>query len=513
MSAYIISYDLGTGGIKTSLINAEGQIVDSLFAAYPTYYPCPGQAEQAPEDWWNAIVETTRKLLARAGNEVAAQVKCLGISGHSLGVVPIGKNGELLRRTTPIWNDQRATEQADRYFADIDTGQWYDTTGNGFPPACYPVFKIMWYKEHKAEMFARTDKIIGTKDYCNYRFTGVLCTDPSYASGSGVYDLATASYDDTLIEASGLPRHIFPDIRPSDSVIGTIRPEVTAQTGLPTGVKVVAGGVDNSCMALGAKGTRDGRSYTSLGSSAWVALVSKRPILNSRRQTYVFAHVLPGLYASATCIFSAGTSLQWVRNTCCPDLLEKENTTGENAYDAIGRLAASAAPGAKGLLFNPSLAGGSMMEPVPYMGGAFAGLRLHHTRADLLRATLEGIALNLRMALDTLRTQTCMSGPMLFVGGGAKSAFWMQLFADIYGLPVLKTRIDQEAATLGAAALALNGIGLWNSYDNIDSLHTDEKVFLPQPDTTAFYEQTVLTQFTKLTGLIAELETFKQRYV
>lgn len=291
------------------------------------------------------------------------------------------------------------------------------------PPECYSVFKIMWYKKHFPEQYEVTDKIIGTKDYCNYRFTGRLCTDYSYASGSGVFDLKTWNYKEEYVQASGIRPDIFPEILDSDAIVGTITPEASLETGLPEHVRVICGGVDNSCMALGSKGIKPSRIYTSLGSSAWIALVSKNPVLDFDKKPYVFAHVIKGMYASATCIFSAGSSLQWVRNTICPDLLSAEEQGGEDAYIAMNKLAETSAPGANGLLFNPSLAGGSSIEPSPDMTGAFTGLRLGNTRADLIRATMEGIALNLRIALDLFRKYHASFSEMLFVGGGTKVIF------------------------------------------------------------------------------------------
>lgn len=503
MNNLVIAYDLGTGGVKASLFTDEAFIVSSVFVSYPTFYPHEGWHEQAPDDWWNAIVEATHQLVEKSGAN-RYSIKALAISGHSLGVVPISKEGRLLRETTPIWSDMRATTEANCFLNHIQYADWYATTGSGFPPACYSLFKIMWYQQHEPAMFEQIDKVIGTKDYCNYRFTGRLCTDYSYASGSGAFDLQTWDYRDDYIETAGLSGSIFPVLLPSDAIIGTITPEAAIETGLPENVCVICGGVDNSCMALGAKGWKDSRVYTSLGSSAWIALVSNRPVLDFQYKPYVFAHVIPGMYASATCIFSAGTSLQWVRNLCCQDLLRIEKEGEKNAWDAINCLIEESTPGANGILFNPSLAGGSMLEPTAYMTGAFTGLRQSHTRADILRATQEGIALNLRVALDLLRRYHPEMEKILIVGGGAKSPVWMQIFADIYGLPIEKTSIDQEAASLGAAALALKGIGLWKDFSPIDKLHTVEETYIPHPGNKEVYGN-ALRQFKELTIHIASL--------
>lgn len=510
MDEVVIAYDLGTGGIKSSVVCVDGRILASTFVAYATSYSSEGWQEQAPEDWWNALVQSTRRLLEL--NIVSADsVRAIAISGHSLGVVPIGADGQLLRRKTPIWSDMRAIKEAEDFFQSVDYHSWYEITGNGFPPACYSLFKIAWYKRHEPEMYAKIDKVIGTKDYCNFRLTGRLCTDYSYASGCGAFSLTDWNYREDYMRVLGVSPDIFPEIIPSDAIVGKITSEAACETGLPESVQVVCGGVDNSCMALGAKGTANGRVYTSLGSSAWIALVADKPVLDFKYKPYVFAHVIKGMYASATCIFSAGLSQQWVRNTFCVDFVEREKAGGENAYECMNRLVGASVPGAHGVLFNPSLAGGSMMEPTPDMTGAFFGLRLEHTRADILRATQEGIAMNLRIALDVLRRYYVGIERMLIVGGGAKSPEWMQIFADIYQLPVEKTSIDQEAASLGAAALAFNGIGLWNGYEMLDRLHQVERVYMPREEVRAIYDL-AQKRFEKLVISIAEINKKQRSY-
>ncbi|HEX9013676.1 MAG TPA: FGGY family carbohydrate kinase, partial [Anaerolineaceae bacterium] len=307
MSTRIISFDLGTGGNKASLYDVDGSCLATAFVPYDTYYPYVGWHEQRPEDWWQAVVESTQKLLQKSGED-RRNITCLSISGHSLGSVPIDRDGMLLRPATPIWSDIRAQREVEAFFTRVDLDEWYETTGNGFPPACYTIFKVMWYRDHEPEMFARTAKILGTKDFINYRLTGKIATDFSYASGSGIYNLKQWRYQPEFIAASGLSPQLFPDIVPSTAVLGPLSQEAAAALGLSQDVMVVCGGVDNSCMALGAKNIKDGRVYTSLGSSAWIAVSSEQPVLDRKLKPYVFTHVNPGMFTSAVSIFSAGTS-------------------------------------------------------------------------------------------------------------------------------------------------------------------------------------------------------------
>ena len=445
----ILAYDFGTGGIKAALFAEDGRRVRDAFAGYETLYPASGCHEQRPADWWRAVVDSTRAL-----GDVST-VTAIGISGHSLGVVPIDAEGTLLRDAVPIWSDARATAEAEEFGAD---DAWYLKTGCGFPAGLYSVFKLMWFRRHEPNWFDRVATVLGTKDWVNFRLTGVRATDNSYASGTGVYDLRRRTYDDALLARSGLSPTLFPPIVPATQVIGEVLPSVAAELGLGHGVKVVAGGVDNSCMALGAGAFANGRAYASLGSSAWIAVSGDRPVLDVRTKPYVFDHVVPGQYASALAIFSAGTSLTWLRDVLSLD------------YAELDRLAAASGVGANGLVFNPSLAGGSALDPTRKIRGGFANLELRHTRGDLVRAVMEGVAFGLKVARDELGRQVPLAEPLVLTGGGAKAELWRQVYADVFGSRVVASAIGQQCAALGAAALAAVGTGLWPDFGRIAEL-------------------------------------------
>lgn len=457
----LLAYDFGTGGIKAALFDTAGACVRSAFAAYATLYPGEGMHEQRPADWWKAVRASTRAL-----GDVSS-VTAIGISGHSLGVVPVDDEGRLLRESVPIWSDARATAEAAAFGAD---DAWYLQTGCGFPAGLYSAFKLMWFRDHEPDWFARASTILGTKDWINFRLTGVRATDRSYASGTGVYDLKTRRYDQTLVARTGLPPEIFPPILDATDVLGTVLPPVARELGLPDGVRVVAGGVDNSCMALGAGAYREGRAYASLGSSAWIAVSSAAPVLDARAKPYVFDHVVPGQYASALAIFSAGTCYSWMRDALGLD------------YAEMDRLAEAAGPGAHGLFFNPSLAGGSSLDVSPRIRGAFANLELRHTRGDMARAVLEGVAFGLKAALDALAARAPVAEPLMLVGGGAKASLARQIYADVFARAVAKSAIGQQCAALGAAAVAGVGTGVWPDFGVVDAQACAADVCVSRPD-------------------------------
>lgn len=478
----LIAYDLGTGGIKASLFDVEGNSLAEVFQQYDTFFPAERFVEQRPMDWWRGVCNATKALLEKSGCG-AGEIACAALSGHSLVAVPLDRAGTLLKEQVPIWCDMRAEDQIAPFFRNLSYETWYETTGNGDPAECYTILKLMWMREHEPEIFEKTHKILGSKDFINYKFTGNICTDPSYASGFGVFNLLNWDYEERFFEAAGISRDIFPDIYPSDAVIGHVTAAASRECGLCAGTPVACGAVDNTCMSLGARGLSEDAAYTSLGSSSWIAVTSQKPIVDIATRPFVFAHARKGYYTSAVSIFSAGNSFRWVR-----DNLLKDYDGYTDTYEVMNRMAESVPPGSNGVLFNPTLAGGSAQEPSPYLKGGFMGLTLGSTREDLVRATMEGVAMALRKTLDILQSQVEIKGDMLLCGGCSKSAVWRRIFADIYNMPILKTNVDQDAASLGAAALAANSVGLWDGYDKILEIHQTEDYLLPDKETNTYYE-------------------------
>ena len=500
--SYIIAYDLGTGGTKASLHSEEGTLLESSFLPYSTFYPHPRWHEQRPDDWWEGVCKSTSLLLEKSGVP-AAEIEGLALSGHSLVALPLDQNGVPLLKQVPIWSDTRAVEQAADFFNTIPYDEWYGCTGNGDPPACYSIMKLMWMKELQPEIFAKTAFILGSKDYINYRLTGNIATDPSYASGSGAFNLKEWRYEPRFMEAAGLSRHIFPDIMPSDGLVGRVSKDAAVMIGLREGTKVFCGGVDNTCMALGARGIGDNRLYTSLGSSCWIALTSTVPVIDHELHPYVFAHAEKGYYTSGMSIFSGGSAYNWVRRQLCRDLPK------DDVLRLMDEAAAGVPAGSNGVLFNPSLAGGSAQEKSPYIEGAFLGLNLGSTREDMIRASLEGVAMNLRLLLDGFARYIPLPEDILLCGGGSKSALWRQMFADIYGRRIIKTNIDQSAASLGAAAMAIRGLGLWRDYSRVDALHQIQSIEEPNPSYAEVYNR-LLVRFRQATEFLAAFGSAKK---
>jgi xylulokinase len=494
----IIAYDLGTGGVKASLYDGNIRTLAKSFMEYDTYYPAPMLHEQRPESWWGAVCASTHTLLESAGVG-AEDVGCVALSGHSLVAAPLSGSGELLTDRVPIWSDGRAASEAGDFFSRVDEERWYLTTGNGFPPYTYSLFKLMNLKRTEPGLFSKIYKVLGSKDYINYRLTGEIATDCSYASGSGGYDLKGDALISEYWEAAGVDAGIYPDIMPSHGIVGRVLPDVAAEVGLAAGTPVACGGVDNSCMALGAVGAVEGGVYLSLGSSSWIPVNSIEPVLDFARRPYVFKHIAEGMYTSAFSIFSGGSSLKWVRDNICQGI-----AGDENAFALMDDLAAKSPIGSNGVFFNPSLAGGTSQDKSVNIRGAYIGLHLGATRGDLVRAALEGIAMNLKLSYDFMKGKTDLDDRLLITGGGSKSGFWLQMFADVFGTTTIKTNIDQDAAVTGAAAIAARAVGLWDDYSGVPALHSVERSCVPDSGRSAAYRE-LTRKFVEAADALADL--------
>ncbi len=486
----VLAYDFGTGGIKASVYQPDGACLASHFATYETEYPRPGWHEQKVENWWQATVDATQRLLQEWDGSPDS-IAAIGISGHSLCLVPLDDGGNLLRPNAIIWSDSRPDTQPGQFFGRITEEEWYLATGNGFPAPLYTVFKIMWLRDNEPEVFDRLHVVLGSKDYINYRMTGVMKTDYSYASGCGAWDLNGWRYSEKLLEAAGLPRGVFPDALASSETIGCLTDEAARQLGLSTKVRVVAGGVDNSCMALGARAYRDGDVYNSMGSSSWIAVTDSKPLLDVATRPYVFAHLVPGKFTSALGVFSTGSSFRWMREQLCTNLDAAAAERGVSTFELMLELAAASPLGANGVMFLPTMAGGSSLDPSQNVRGAFVQLDLGSTQADLSRAAVEGIAMSQAVALETLESLATLHDEILAVGGGARSDFWMQMYADMYNRRMIRSQVGQQAAALGAAAAAFVGLGEWPDYDPIGDIHQICDTRTPIRENTETYAQRI----------------------
>jgi xylulokinase len=483
---YILAHDLGTTGNKATLFDSQGQVKASHFCGYPTDYPKPNWVEQNPEDWWQAVCQSTQYLLQTARLE-AGQIACVSLCGHMMGCVAVDRQANPLRSCI-IWADTRAIEEAQILLDQVGMEAAYRVTGHRTNSSLTGE-KMMWIQRRQPEIYSQTYKFLHCKDFIAARLTGQFVTDYSDASGTDLYDLAGWAWSEVMVKASGLDPAKLPDLHASIDVIGEVTRQAAQASGLLAGTPVVIGGGDGACAAAGAGVVREGSAYTNIGSSAWIGIATRQPVIDPEMRTFTLAHLAPGLFTPTGPMQSAGGAYQWVRDQLGQPEKAAAEALGLSPYELLNLQVLKSEPGAKGLFFFPYLLGERSPRWNPQARAAFFGLNMGHTRADMVRAVLEGISYNLRVILEAFQRQGVEIPAMRLIGGGARGAVWRQILADIYGMPILRPSLLAEATSFGAALAGGVGVGLYPDMSLAETLTPIVDSTLPDPELKARYER------------------------
>jgi xylulokinase len=491
---YILAHDLGTTGNKASLYDSSGVVIASSFFGYGVEYPHVNWVEQNPEDWWQAVCITTQQLLANA-HVPAKDIACIAFSGQMMGCVALDEHANPLRNAI-IWADMRAGQEARLLIERFGAEETYRITGHRASPS-YSGAKILWIRNHEPDTFAKAHKFVHAKDFIVARLTGNFVTDLSDASGMNLYDLQKKDWSDPILEAVGLTRDQLPELHLSSDIVGYVTKSISGDVGLAEGTPVVIGGGDGSCAAAGAGVVREGSAYNYIGSSSWIGIATRQPIFDPTQRTFTWAHLVPDMFSPTGTMQAAGGSYQWLRDVFCD--LEKGAAANLklSPYELMNLQAAQSPTGANNLLFLPYLLGERSPRWNPNARGVYFGLTVKHNRADIIRATLEGITLNLCVILRAFEEQGAKIESMRVIGGGAKGAVWRQIMADIYNMPILQPSLLDEATSLGAAIAGGVAVGFFPDYSIAEQLTPVVDVIEPCRDHREKYEK-LYTLFNRL---------------
>jgi len=485
-SGYLLAHDVGTTGDKATLFDLEGGLVASVLKEYETHHPKPLWAEQDPEDWWRAFVESTRELLKRSGVD-PGEVKAISFSGQMMGCLPVDKSGKPLRRSI-IWMDQRSVKQADLISERIGFKEFYEVVGNRISPT-YTISKILWVKENEPETYEKAHKFLQAKDYIVFRLTGSYATDYSDASLAGLMDVRRKTWAYEVLEELGIDLDKLPELHPSTAVEGEIDSRTAEVLGLRAGIPVVLGGGDGACAAAGAGAVKLGQAYNYVGASSWISVVSDKPLIDPKMRIFNFYHLDPGWITPTGTMQTAGASYKWLRDKICWREVEEAEKKGVDPYAIMDSEAKEVEPGAGKLVFLPYLMGERAPWWNPNARGVFFGLTLAHERRNMIRAVLEGVAFNLRVILDSLEELGVGIESIRLIGGGAKGRLWRRIMTDIYGKRVLIPRYLMEATSLGAAIAAGVGARLYKDFSVAMKLNAVVDELNPDPSAHEKYEK------------------------
>ena len=482
---YLLAHDLGTSGDKATLFSQDGELVASRVRSYPVYYSGKNQAQQDAEDWWQAFRLSTGELLSASGVD-PADIAAVSFSGQMMGCLCVDRQGAPLRPAI-IWADSRASEQSRKIDENISQWDFYNITGHRNMPY-YGVQKLMWVRDKEPEIYRNTYKVLNAKDYIVHKLTGVFCTDYSDANSMTCFDINTLSWSERLVGISGIEPEKLPEAHPSTYVAGGVTREAADLTGLAPGTPVVIGGGDGVIASVGAGSVLPGRTYSCMGTSAWVTTCTDKPIYDSQMRTVTWVHPSPGMYAPNGTMQAAGAAFSWLRDTVCAGLAEEAARRGVSAYTLMDELAQASPPGSNGLVFLPYLMGERAPRWDPDLKGAFLGLSVSTSLGDMIRGVLEGVTMNLAVIMDCLRQHVDIH-KLVLVGGGAKGQVWRQIMADIYGADILVPTVLEEAGSMGACVTAGVGIGMYGSFTKIDDFLEIASVCRPNAQAHGAYSQ------------------------
>ncbi len=446
MAEVVLGLDLGTSGVKVVALSASGEVVAHASRAYPLLTPQPGWTEQRPQDWAAATLEALGDVSGQL-RESGHTPKALGLSGQMHGAVFLDAGGEVIR-PAPLWNDQRTGAAVAEIEVAMPRAELIARTGNRAVSG-FQLPKLLWLRSNEPQNFARLRRVLLPKDYLGFLLTGNFCTEPSDASGIGALNLASKSWDEAVLGALKLDAALFPDVVDSWAVVGQLLPQMAAQTGLPTGLNIVAGGGDNAAagVALGLSSQRPELGSVSLGTSGVLFAPLAEPTPDPEGRVHLFAHA-DGGYNLLGVTLSAAGALQWFRDKLAPEI----------SFQILLDEAASV-DSAEGVTFLPFLSGERSPHMNPDLRASFSGLSLAHGRPQLVRALLEGAAFALADTYDVMRPLSSLK-TLLATGGGARSTFWLGLVAGALKLGVQQVAHEPGAAE-GAAMLAMPAAGFY----------------------------------------------------
>jgi xylulokinase len=464
----LLGIDLGTSAVKALVLGQDGQMQAVAQASYAVQTPQPDWSESDPAEWWRATVAAIRAALAHAG---APAIDAIGLSGQMHGVVLVDPAMQPVRPAI-LWADARATDALARYR--VLPATYLRALANPLAPGMAgPI--LLWLAEHEPEQYARARWALQPKDWLRLCLTGAIASDPSDASATLLYDLPGDRWFDEVIADLGLRRDLLPPLMPSAAIAGHLISDAAAALGLPSGIPVAVGAADTPTAALGTGLLVPGAIQLSLGTGAQAIEIATQPAPDPRGATHLYRAATPQGWYRMAAVQNGGLALDWVCHLC--------GITWDDLFASV----ATAPAATDGLLFLPYLVNERSSQSSVAPGGAWLGLRRHHTRADLLRSALIGVACGIRRALECLPGAASVPSLRL-VGGGSVHPAWRQLLADMLERELLAVDVSAASAR-GAALLAGIAVGRWPSVETTASFApTLHPVATPDLHHTANYQ-------------------------
>ncbi|MBQ0005713.1 MAG: FGGY-family carbohydrate kinase [Clostridiales bacterium] len=478
---YILAHDIGTSSDKAVLVDYNGNIVATSIEPYPTFYPEPAWVEQNPEDYWKAVCVTTKKIISEGIDP--SDIKAIVFSTQAQGVIPLDENNVPLYNNI-TWVDGRAEKQAQHIMNRVG-GKGIFTLAAGTPimgKDC--IAKITWLKEKQPKLYKKTKLICDVNGYLKYKCTGKVVTELSGASSYGL-DLETKEWM-SVFPLVGIDLKRLPPLVASTDLVGGITEKASHETGLLEGTPVFGGCDDVQAAAVGSGMCSDGDIHVYVGTSAWVAATSST--------ANKFMHGAAAIQSAdknmnliAGITESAGANIQWLKDNF---YAREQEELGDGIYEFMDNAAAKIPAGSEHLIFTPWMLGERCPVSSTTTRATLFNLSMVHTRDHIMRALYEGICYNIRMILENYKKDYNLDTETFrVIGGGALDKVWMQILADVTGCTFSTVKDPRNAGAIGAATVALIGLGELKSFEDAKDFATTEHTYTPNPDNKAIYDK------------------------
>jgi glycerol kinase len=515
MAKYVSALDVGTTGTRCLLFDLEGKEIARAYEEWASFYPSPVEVEQNAEAWWVAVRKTIHDAIRKAQIN-PDDIISVAITNQRETIVPVDKDGKSLHNAL-VWQDRRTTTECDWIREKIGAETIYKTTGLTIDPY-FSGSKILWFKNHKPEIYQQAHKFLLVHDYILFKLTGQFVTDYSNASRTMLFDINTLKWSDKIASELGLDLNKMPEALQPGKFVGNI---ISTDTGFSTKTKVINGAGDQQCAALGVGVVKNGRMKCTTGTGSFILAYLDRPTFDEKKRVLCSCHAVPGKWVQEASIFTSGAVLRWVRdNVGASEKIESfiKSSRGEpcDPYDLITEQAAKSPVGANGLLLIPHYVGAGAPYWNPNARGVFFGLALGHKTGDLYRAVLEGVAMEVKKNVNVFSSLGLQPQEMRLTGGGSRSDLWNQIMADVLGIPCGRGELEESTA-VGASILAAYGAG---EYPDIsaaaEKMANITRFWNPKPENQILYQKLLgitekLYNSINSANLYAELADFMKK--
>lgn len=459
MSDAILTVDLGSTSIKTTLFDGELRVLATASREYQARTLDAVRVEMDAETYWDAFTATVADVVQRAAIDPST-IRALGWASQSETLVVVGADGRPLRPVI-VWTDNRASTEARELETEFGLDLIHRTTGQVSMVPTWPAPKILWLRRHEPEIFRHAHKFLLLEDFFIHRLTGRYVCEGSLISSTMYWNFTSKGWWTEMLDVLGITEDQLPEIMESGQPVATIAPAVAAELGLSTATVVCTGALDQAAGAIGVGSLEPGVFSESTGGCVGICVPVVEPVFDPGRRMPCQYYALPDQYMAHT-FTTGGLALRWLRDTFGEVELASARGTSTDAYDLLTAPAEGIAAGADGLIMLPHLQGAMAPDVNPEAKGVFFGFTTHHAKAHFTRAALESIAFVIRRNLEVIQDLGTTVDTIRVLSGGAKSAVWNQIKADVTGCVVERTAMT-EASSLGAALLAATAVGLYPS--------------------------------------------------